>query len=765
MSSLSACVIIGGTRSVWKRGGPVEQLEATVSDITYRNEENGYTVMQVRAGREKVTVVGALPELSSGEQIVLSGSWVDHPQYGRQWKASGCEIVKPTTLLGIERYLGSGLIKGVGPATAKLLVAYFGKDTLDIMSEHPERMADVPKIGPKRAAQIAQSFHDQMYARQAMVFLQSYGVNASLAVKISRLYGDQVQTVIRENPYRLVEDIEGIGFLTADRIAISMGMAADSPHRVRCALKYILQDAASSGGHVYLPREDLTARTIKLLRVDDTLVTSALSELLLKRDMVTAPSEDGGQAVYLPLYYQAEREVAQRMHELMAALPYKKSAGAEEAIRKFEKDQRVTFSVLQRKAVIAAADEGVMVITGGPGTGKTTIINCIIRLLSKEGEILLCAPSGRAAKRMTEATGVEAKTIHRMLEYGGDEGSFARSQDNPLEANCVIVDEMSMVDILLMRNLLRALTPGTRLILVGDADQLPPVGPGNVLSDMLQSEVIPRVKLTQIFRQDENSMIVINAHRINHGEMPAFNGRTTDFFLEKKISLADAAQSIVALCTQRLPGFLGIEEKDRLESAIRQIQVLSPTKKGECGVWALNRLLQEALNPPMMGKPSLVFGDALFRVGDKVMQTKNDYQIEWRRQNGALWEDGQGIFNGDVGFIESIDPEDRTLTVRFDDDRLVEYEEQQREALELAYCVSVHKSQGSEFPVVVLPVVGGPPMLLTRNLLYTAITRARRLVVLVGREEVIQGMVRNNHIAKRYTTLSRQLKEWAGWVS
>ncbi len=743
----------------------MEQLEATVSDITYRNEENGYTVMQVRAGRDKVTVVGALPELSSGEQVILSGSWVEHPQYGKQWKATACEIVKPTTLLGIERYLGSGLIKGVGPATAKILVAYFGKDALDVLSEHPERLNDVPKIGPKRGAQIARSFHEQMYARQAMVFLQSYGVPAALAVKISRLYGDQVQAVIRENPYRLVEDIEGVGFLTADRIAISMGMPQDSPHRVKCALKYVLQDAAVTGGHVYLPGEELKSRTGRLLRVQEELVDTALKELLIRREMILSPTGEEEQGVYLPLYFNAEREVAQRLHELMAALPYRKSSTAEEAIRKFEKEKSIRFSDLQRQAVQAAVDEGVMVITGGPGTGKTTIINCIIRLLSREGEVLLCAPSGRAAKRMTEATGMEAKTIHRMLEYGGEEDSFSRGQDNPLEAGCIIVDEMSMVDILLMRSLLRAITPGTRLILVGDADQLPPVGPGNVLGDILKSEAVPSVRLREIFRQDENSMIVLNAHRINDGQMPILNNRDTDVFLEKKTVLSEAAQTIVALCTQRLPAFLKMDERERLSGAMRQIQVLSPTKKGECGVWALNRLLQEALNPPQMGRPSLVFGDALFRVGDKVMQTKNDYQIEWRRQNGTDWEEGQGIFNGDVGFIEAIDPEERTLTVRFDEDRLVDYEEQQREALELAYCLSVHKSQGSEFPVVVMPVVGGPPMLLTRNLLYTAITRARQLVVLVGREEVIEAMVRNNHIARRYTTLSRQLKEWVGWAS
>ncbi len=743
----------------------MERLEATVAETTYRNEDNGYTVLQVRTGRERVTVVGSLPELASGEQIVLDGTWTEHPQYGRQWKATGCEIVKPTTLLGIERYLGSGLIKGVGPATAKLLVAHFGKDVLDILSEHPERLSEVPKMGKKRGDMIAQSYRDQMHARQAMVFLQSYGVSAPLAVKISRLYGDQAQILIRENPYRLVDEVEGVGFLTADRIALSMGLSADSEYRVRSCLKYTLQEAASNGGHVYLPRSELISRTVKLLHVEDVLVESALQELLLKRDMIMGETEGEDAAIYLPLYHNAEREVARRIHELMAAFPYQKSRDAEKSIEKFEREKGVRFSAQQRKAVQAAVEEGVMVITGGPGTGKTTIINCIIRLLSAGDEVLLCAPSGRAAKRMTEATGVEAKTIHRLLEYGGDEDSFARSQDNPLEAGCIIVDEMSMVDILLMRNLLRAIEPGTRLILVGDADQLPPVGPGNVLADILQSETVPSVRLTEIFRQDEHSMIVLSAHRVNAGEMPLCNERDGDVFFERKPAVADAAASIVALCAKRLPGFLGITEDQRLYEAVRQIQVLSPTKKGDCGVWALNRLLQEAFNPPAMGRPSLTFGETLFRVGDKVIHTKNDYQIEWRRKTGAVWEEGTGVFNGDVGFIEAIDPEDRTLTVRFDDDRVVDYEEQQREALELAYCLSVHKSQGSEFPVVVLPVVGGPPMLMTRNLFYTAITRARRLVVLVGREDVIAAMVRNNHIAKRYTTLCSRLKEMTGWIS
>ena len=735
----------------------MEQVEASVLGTVYRNDENGYSVVMARMGRSEITVVGVLPELTAGEQAIFSGEWVEHPQYGRQLKCSACQLQKPTTLLGIERYLGSGLIHGVGPSTAKLIVQHFGEETLTVLSEHPERLQEVPKMGKKRWIQIAESFREQQQAREAMVFLQSYGIPASLSVKISRLYGERTPEVIRQNPYRLCEDLEGVGFLTADRIGTALGIAPDSEHRIQSAVKYVLRDAAASMGHVYLPRRELTLRAAQLLHVEEALCHRQIQQLALMRDVVLQGGDGEEERVYLPAFDAAEREVAQRLCELMASLAPVKSRGAHRDIDRFERDRGIRFSEKQRDAIISALEQGVLVITGGPGTGKTTIINCIIRLLASEGEVVLCAPTGRAAKRMTEATGYESKTIHRLLEYGGEEGSFARNQENPIEGDCVIVDETSMVDLMLMRSLLRAIEPGTRLLLVGDADQLPSVGAGNVLGDILQSGAVPAVRLTDIFRQGETSRIVVNAHRINHGEMPLLNEKGTDFFFERKEGFAQAAQTIVQLVTRRLPKFLGYAEDERTAQAVRNIQVLAPAKKGECGVAALNTLLQAALNPPGPARPSLTYGETVFRLGDKVMQTRNDYQIEWRKETASGWEDGAGVFNGDVGFITQVDEEEHSLTVLFDEEREVVYQSGQLENLDLAYCLSVHKSQGSEFPVVVMPVAGGPPMLLTRNLFYTALTRARSLVVLVGREEVVRQMVENDHILRRYTTLTQRL--------
>ena len=735
----------------------MEQVEASVLGTVYRNDENGYSVVMARMGRSEITVVGVLPELTAGEQAVFSGEWVEHPQYGRQLKCSACQLQKPTTLLGIERYLGSGLIHGVGPSTAKLIVQHFGEETLTVLSEHPERLQEVPKMGKKRWIQIAESFREQQQAREAMVFLQSYGIPANLSVKISRLYGERTPDVIRQNPYRLCEDLEGVGFLTADRIGTALGIAPDSEYRIQSAVKYVLRDAAASMGHVYLPRRELTLRAAQLLHVEEALCHRQIQQLALSRDVVLQGGDGEEERVYLPAFDAAEREVAQRLCELMASLAPVKSRGAHRDIDRFEKERGIRFSEKQREAIISALEQGVLVITGGPGTGKTTIINCIIRLLASEGEVVLCAPTGRAAKRMTEATGYESKTIHRLLEYGGEEGSFARNQENPIEGDCVIVDETSMVDLMLMRSLLRAIEPGKRLLLVGDADQLPSVGAGNVLGDILQSGAVPAVRLTDIFRQGETSRIVVNAHRINHGEMPLLNEKGTDFFFERKEGFGQTAQTIVQLVTRRLPKFLGYAENERTAQAVRNIQVLAPARKGECGVVALNTLLQAALNPPGSARPSLTYGETVFRLGDKVMQTRNDYQIEWRKETASGWEDGAGVFNGDVGFITKVDEEEHSLTVLFDEEREVVYQSGQLENLDLAYCLSVHKSQGSEFPVVVMPVAGGPPMLLTRNLFYTALTRARSLVVLVGREEVVRQMVENDHILRRYTTLTQRL--------
>lgn len=725
-----------------------DTLEGTIEETVFRNEENGYSVVMARVGREVIGVVGALPQLAPGEQVCFSGVWVEHPQYGRQFKAQGCEIKKPTTLLGIERFLGSGLIKGVGSATAKLIIQEFGLNTLNVLSETPARLTEIQGIGRKRALQIAASFNEQYATRQTMVFLQSYGVSPALAFKIAKTYGDQAQTLMRENPYRLIDDVDGIGFLTADRIALSIGMAPDSEFRMRYGLKYVLYEAAMNGGHTFLPRELLLSRACEMLRAGREVMENHLDALLLERELILSRVADID-GVFLKHAYYAEVEVAARLTALLSASQTTMDAAVQRRIRDFEETNSITFSPMQRKAVSEAVQRGALVVTGGPGTGKTTIINCILSLLKDAGETLLAAPTGRAAKRMSEATGREAKTLHRLLEFGGEEDGekFQRNQNNPLDCACLIVDEMSMVDIFLMRSLLRALKNGTRLILVGDADQLPSVGAGNVLSDILSSGALPSVRLTDIFRQEGQSLIVVNAHRINHGEMPILNRSDSDFFFDRRAYAEEAARTVVSLCVTRLPSYLNIKDSARV------IQVLSPTKKGACGVVQLNKMLQEALNPKLPGKREVVFGENTFRMNDKVMHVKNNYQLEWETDDG---EDGTGVFNGDVGFITDVDNEDHVVTVRYDE-RTVRYEYGQLEELELAYCLSVHKSQGSEFAAVVMPVVGGPKMLLTRNLFYTALTRARRLVVLVGREDAIAEMVNNDHIATRYTALKTRI--------
>ena len=727
----------------------MEEIRGTVKETLFRNEENGYTVLQIRAGRENVGVVGIMPEIAAGEQAVFQGDWVMHPQYGKQFKAAQCEILKPSTLLGVERYLSSGLIRGVGPATARLIVQEFGVKALDVISEQPHRLTEIAGIGTKRAAQIADSFREQYAVRQAMVFLQSYGVTPALAVKISKVYGDRVKEIILANPYRLVEDVEGVGFLTADRIALSMGIAQESEGRLRAGLIYALQEAAASSGHMYLPLTDLMQRAGQLLRVEKSLLETHISALILNRKLRSHIMGDGTEGIFLPQMWQAETEIARRLHEQLGAAQVVMRATISAQITAYENAHGISFSQTQRQAISMAVQEGLLVITGGPGTGKTTIINCILSLLDSES-VLLAAPTGRAAKRMSEATGKEACTLHRLLEYGGDESEFIRDEENPLDCTCLIVDEMSMVDVFLMRALLRALPVGARLILVGDADQLPSVGAGNVLGDILQSGAIPSVRLNEIFRQAESSLIVRNAHAINHGEMPQVNLKGSNFFLERKPYAESAAQTIVELCKTRLPNFLNSGDP------IRQIQVLAPTKKGACGVNALNVMLQAALNPPSPEKEEIAYGDGIFRTGDKVMHIKNNYNLEWEDEKG---HEGQGVFNGDMGTVLLVDNDDKTVTVLFDDDRMAVYEYGMLEELELAYCLSVHKSQGSEFRAVVMPAVGGPPMLLTRNLFYTALTRARELVVLVGREDAIAAMVNNNHIARRYTALSQRLQE------
>ena len=728
-----------------------ETIEATIEGTVFRNEDNGYSVLEIRIGRKSSTAVGIMPPFASGEMVSLSGEWINHPQYGQQFKAVSCEVRMPTTLKGMERFLGSGIIRGMGMHTAGLAVKRFGLDTLEILDKYPERLTEIKGIGKIKAQMIARSYQDSIGLRNAMVFLQSYDISPQLALKISRKYGEKTEHTIKENPYRMVRDIEGIGFLTADRIALSVGIAADSPFRYEAALLFVLQEASVQEGHTYLPLRKLIDQTCRLLQAEEDGVLKALQKLLLSRDIIriTSSEEEGG--CMLCGYYYLEKEIAERLIRLLNAkdtvLPKRAYLDAE--ISSFEKRNRIQLSECQRTAVIKTMENAVMIITGGPGTGKTTIIHCILSLLGKK--VFLAAPTGRAAKRMQEAAGLQAKTLHRLLEYAGDNGEFQRNESNPLDCDCLIIDEMSMVDVFLMASVLRAVKPGTKLVLVGDADQLPSVGPGNVLGDLLNSGMIPNQCLKEIFRQGMDSQIVLNAHRINDGDMPVLNRKDGDFFLNRTDSPRKTASDIVALCTQRLPAFL------KTHSPVSDIQVLAPAKKGLCGVINLNQMLQAAFKPPAPQKREIKFGDTVFRTGDKVIHTKNDYSLCWI--SDADGKEGTGVFNGDMGRIEKIDSVEKTISVRFDDGRLAEYDAPLFEELDLAYCLSVHKSQGSEYPCVVMPAEDGPQMLLTRNLLYTAVTRAKKLLVLCGNESAILRMIRNDHVNHRYTTLSQRVSE------
>ncbi|MBR1408523.1 MAG: ATP-dependent RecD-like DNA helicase [Clostridia bacterium] len=739
----------------------METIRATAEDVVYRNEENGYTVLIVKSGKNRLSAIGVMPEVAEGEQLELEGSWQDHPVYGRQFRVSSAKVQAPTTLTAVERFLASGLIRGIGPATAKLIVRTFGKDALDIMASDPERLLEVPGLGRKKVAMIAESYAQHHQQQETLLLLQEYHISPSLAMKIYKRYGDDVREILKNNPYRLVDDIEGVGFRTADQIAVAAGIDRNSEFRISSGIRYLIREASSAGGHCYLPREKLIAESMRVLGCSEELAQHTLDSLILgggvKAEVLQEDDQAEFVAVYDPYVWQAEQETALRLIRLLEAdggdgYTDKEIEDSIEAVQALE---GLSFHEAQKQAVRLAVQSRVSVITGGPGTGKTTIIKCILHTLGAGASVALAAPTGRAAKRMSEACGAEAKTIHRLLEYNGEGGMFLRGKNHPLEVDNIIVDEMSMVDIFLMRSLLYAIPAGARLILVGDADQLPSVGAGNVLRDILKSGQIPSVCLSEIFRQDEKSMIVYNAHCINRGEMPKLNAKDGDFYFERAATPQDAVSKVLALCESRLPSFLGLD-------SVRQIQVLSPAKKGECGVWELNRRLQQSYNPPEKGKAEKLRGETLFRVGDKVMQTKNNYELQWKREGIFGWEEGEGVFNGDIGYIKEIDNEDATVTVLFDDDRLTVYEGDDIEDLELAYCISIHKSQGSEFPVVVMPVMGGPPMLMNRNLFYTAVTRAKKFVMLVGREAVIEQMVTNTYVRQRYTALDRRIRAVCG---
>ena len=726
------------------------RLSGIVEDIIFRNDANGYTVFELNCGATLETVMGSFPVLSEGEHITVEGCWQQHKNYGMQFKASSYSIERPETLEDIEAYLASGLIKGVGPSTARAIVDVFGEASLDVLEFNPERLREIPGLGKSRAEKIAQSYAGVSGMRQSIMFLQKLGVSTAMAVKIHKHYGAETLERIKAKPYQLVDDIDGVGFKSADKIARQLGLEHDSAFRTASGIRHILSEAGGEG-NMFLPREELVERCAGLLEIEKAAVEDALESGILERRLITREVK-GVAAVYLAPYYYAEVKVSASLM-LLKNSAESVSGNIDEDIKICEEETGIELAQGQREAVKAALSRGVAVITGGPGTGKTTAINCIIRIFTLKGKrVELAAPTGRAAKRMTEATGREARTIHRLLEYSpDDEGfKFARNAEAPLECDACIIDETSMVDIFLMKSLLDALKPGSCLVLVGDADQLPSIGAGNVLRDIIASGAVPVVRLSEIFRQAMESMIVVNAHRINRGEPPLLNVKGKDFFFESCADEYEAARNVVALCQSRLPSHFKAEP-------LKDIQVLCPQKRGECGVNRLNVLLQNALNPPAPFKNERVAGEYVFREGDKVMHIRNNYQLAFKRfnENGAVIK-GEGVFNGDMGSIERIEPRG-DVTVRFEDGRECEYDQAALNDLMLAYAISVHKSQGCEFRVVVMPLWQGNPMLYTRNLLYTAVTRAREAVVLTGSKSMLGYMVNNNQLSERYSALDERL--------
>ena len=738
-----------------------ESITGYIDHIIFRNEDNGYTVMVLKGVSEEdeLTCVGSFPVVTQGASVELEGNFTQHPVYGKQFQAVRLTEKMPEDALAMERYLGSGAIKGIGAALAGRIVRHFGDDTFQIVENEPERLSEVKGISEKKAREIAMQIAEKSDMRKAMMFLQKYGISLNLGAKIYQKYGDSVYSVLQENPYRLADDISGVGFKIADEIAYRIGIHTDSDYRIKSGMVYTLLQATGEG-HVYLPKDELFQRAAELLGVDSSYMEKHLVDLAMDRKIVQ--KEQGDQILIYPAqYYYLELNTARMLRELDIFCPEDEKI-VERRIVQIEKETGRVLDEMQKKAVQEAAGHGLLILTGGPGTGKTTTINAIIRYFEGEGaEIRLAAPTGRAAKRMTEATGYEAQTIHRLLELSGmpeddREGQpihFERNAENPLETDVIIIDEMSMVDIHLIHSLLMAVTAGTRLILVGDENQLPSVGPGNVLRDIIRSGQFPVVELKKIFRQASESDIVVNAHKINKGEQVEINNKSRDFFFLKRYDADIIIRVVIALIQEKLPKYV--------EAKPFEIQVLTPMRKGLLGVERLNQILQRYLNPPDASKKEKEIGQGLFREGDKVMQVRNNYQLEWeiRGRYGIPIEKGVGVFNGDTGIIKTINEFAETAEVEFEDGRWAEYSFKQLDELELAYAVTIHKSQGSEYPAVIIPLLSGPRMLMNRNLLYTAVTRARKCVTVVGSEETFRDMIRNEKQQRRYSSLDQRIQE------
>ena len=735
----------------------MEILTGYVDHIIYQNQENGYTVLVLVCEEEEVTCVGACKGLTEGENLEATGEYIEHPVYGSQFKIASYRVVAPSDAISVERYLASGAVKGIGAALAKRIVKMFGDDTFRIMEEEPERLAEVKGISERKAREIAMQMEERKDLREALVYLQQFGISNTLAIRIFDTYGMNMYGIVKENPYKLAEDIDGIGFKIADEIASKIGIHTDSDYRIRSGILYTLLQAVGEG-HCYLPVDKLLLRAEQLLQVAAEHIELQLPNMVMDKKLIIK-----GEKVYAYTYYYAELSCARMLYELN--IPMREPAQhVENVLKAITKEIRIELDELQIKAVTEAIQNGLFILSGGPGTGKTTTINTIIRYFEREGyDIYLAAPTGRAAKRMTEATGFEARTIHRMLELNGAVSEdnkrgarFERNAENPLETDVVIIDEMSMVDLPLFQALLRAITPGTRLIMVGDVDQLPSVGPGQILRDIMKSEAFPMVVLQTIFRQAGESDIVVNAHHINRGEQIALNNKSRDFFFLERNDVNVIYKHMIQLIRDKLPAYVNATFYD--------IQVLTPMRKGSLGVEVLNGILQKYLNPPESSKREHVSGETIYREGDKVMQIRNNYQLEWEvvSRYGIPIDKGMGVFNGDMGRILEIRESSSELVVEYDEGRRVTYPFSLLDELELSYAVTIHKSQGSEYPAVVLPLLAGPRMLFNRNLLYTAVTRAKNCVTILGSSETVQVMIANESENRRYTSLDLRIRELEG---